>query len=392
MDKNNVLFVGNGIDLLNGYKTDYISFLISKKEYYQYLYVKEIENMLDSKVFYVADMMKEEKLDVFEFIQSACIKKNEHEIDTMIAKYEMYDRERFEANTHKNRTISSILEPKTNAQLLMKEVSKLSLSPNNKFFNVANLTLENINSCIRPNIWISYFMCCSVKGILSGENWIDLEGLIFMNAKKNSEKLILEYTIEEHKEKYYNSDCDIHSQFDEMKKILSEYLSNATSCEGKLKNLRCSELSKYGTVLNFNYSSSNLLMNTEPAREEICIHGKIEDGKKIVFGYDDGMLSDVNTHEYDCREGYERMSKTYQLLDLSLNYQLNRMNVEKKLPSRDNILHIGILGHSIGDADYNYFSTLCNFDNVIIEVFWYNFLSNGDNHTSLKNNLFKYDT
>lgn len=375
MDKNNILFVGNGIDLLNGYKTDYVSFLMDEKKEYEKLFIQAVKKKLGSKVFFNRTELKEKDVNVNGFIEKLFFEKDINNLKMEFANINIYDRCEYENGRHNNRTMSKEME----GNFFDEFESKLELSLENEFFSVSAMKEEDIRTNEVSNLWISYFIKCYLDGILSGENWIDLEGLIFENAKKiitDNEKT--QYTIKEHKEMYFDENCDIYEEFINMKERLCIYLSRAKINPGDLSKLRCDDLDKYGTILNFNYSSSDLLPQvipgTEEAIDEFFIHGTTYDRSDIVFGFDDGMLTNVNTNEYEYQDSeLYKMSKTYQLLKLSLKYQSDKMVSKIKIPDKENINCIGILGHSISQADYNYFSTLCDFDKVTIEIFWYDY-------------------
>lgn len=381
MDKNNVLFVGNGIDLLNGYKTDYVSFLLSEKEQYKSLFIQGIQKKLSSVKIGNNFNSQESKIDIFNYFELLYINSEPGAFQKYL------------------RTNNLFIKPNNDNSYIY---AKLELNLDSIFFKVSEVTKTDFEQCPTSNIWLSYFITCYLDGVLSGNNWIDLEGLIYKNVKKintmdSTEQL--EYTIFDHKMLYYNDELDIYSDFLEMKKKLSKYIIVEKSVSKTKVELKCNELEKYGTRINFNYSYSRLLpvddgSNMSP--DEFFIHGLTIDAENIVFGYDDGMLTNVETYEYeyDNKEFY-KMSKTYQLLQLSLIYQNEKRDSNIIIPKRDNIKYIGVLGHSISEADYNYFYTLCDFDKVVIEVFWYKYSitntngesENKDNQLALMENL-----
>lgn len=393
MEKNNVLFVGNGVDLVNGYKTGYVDFLLSYKDQYKNLFINGVKSILDSKIFLIPHMLETESIDTFQFINKFYFQKIS--LNNTLKKYNISDKALAKDNSNTYQEIQSGVNNSTEFHNMKKKLTKLSTE--NVFFNISELSNYNKKEHESPNFWITYFMECYIHKELSEKNWIDLEDLILRNAESvSSDNVPLNYTVEHHIEKYFNDDIDLEDEFKKMKILLCKYIERIKKGKPKYDFVQRQYIEKYGTRLIFNYTYPQLLDNH--GGSDFYIHGKVEDECDIVFGYDDGMLRDALTSTYAHKSTeFYNYSKTYQLMKLSLNYQNEKMMHGFKLPLKKDIEYIGILGHSIGKADYNYFRTLCDFSKVKIEVFWYEYevtTENGEvkvdnNRDSLFNNVIK---
>lgn len=149
-----------------------------------------------------------------------------------------------------------------------------------------------------------------------------------------------------------------HEDFLEMKQLLIKYIETEKEKELVIKtDIDYSPLRKYGTIINFNYCHTYFMnpnlrfrqSRIDPSEiDEIHIHGSFKDGKNIVSGFDDGMALNRQSKEYELISvNSKKYSKTHQLLTLATS----RNDIEiynQKLPLKERIHNLGILGHSIG--------------------------------------------
>ncbi len=363
-DKNNILIVGNGLDRLAGYNTDYLSFLKNNMSHYSKLIDEHIDRKLDTLIYEDFYSHSEVKLPRPKLKWSVITNtrfSDPNEVGLITRRF----RKRQTSNEIEIRNLQSYFDKD---RIINKEYY-----------------LSEIKSLEKVNTWIAYFIAYHVKHQNYNGYWVDLERLIFNNESSKS-KIELKY-VDFLKEYTTLNDGEIfqvkHKDFLEMKELLVEYLKKEKNKKlQKRKQIDYTPLRKYGTILNFNYSTSDLLnpnLNWRTPRiephqiDEIFIHGNFDNGKNIVFGFDDGMSLNRQTNEYEINSIHsKKYSKTHQLLTLATSVN-SKLEEQVKIPEKYKIPTLGVLGHSIGQADYNYFETLCDFDDIILEIFWYSF-------------------
>lgn len=377
-EANSILFVGNGIDLLAGFKTDYPSFL----EYYKYHYSGVLKKYVLEKVNEVSYSNISGQavfIDSSKVVDDILYATNGY-INTFTYQNLRYGRGQM---PHEKRLF--------NRDVFIDDILGSQFLIDNKFVMEESVVIN------RPNTWITYFISRYLVNKSMGNNWIDLESLIKDNALKDS-KII--YTYEKHVSEMYGEHVNISKRkvddFYKMKVLLLEYLKLEKKKNVNEIKLESGELDTYETILNFNYSDTYCLpkgfLITQPLNsksigpQKIYIHGdkRSENGKKIVFGYDDGLTKDLMTFKHLVKENSKIYSKTSQLLELATYNSENNIN-SARLPERSSITKIGILGHGIGEADYNYFETLADFETVTIEVYWYYYRDELGNKTKTNN-------
>lgn len=380
-NKDNILFIGNGLDRLAGYNTDYPSFL----KYYMSHYIKALEGkyikLINDRNYFIKTgkvgpdiklLLDQDlcKLIIEEQIDATPRSELSEEIKTAYYKDKVGTLQKLVGDLGGEFSLNNL------------EIPTLSNDVYNK--SKERDVQGNLNS------WLVYFQYLWLKGQERGENWADLEHVIFLNSKlglldgvnpqiESYEKVVSKLEI--------NSSKKIKERdFKEMKDLLTHYLKNEKRRELEFEiDIHTTQLDKYGTVLNFNYGTTYCV--PKKSGNEFWIHGNLEDGKNIVFGYDDGMLIEksIERRHPDAKDKlyqyktdmHKQFSKTHQLLNLTTYYQNEKSKRNIKLPSKTDVIHIGILGHGVGAADYNYFETLCDFNSVKIEVFWYTYEYHG---------------
>lgn len=365
---NSVLFVGNGIDLLAGYKTDYPSFLEHYNEHYSAVikkYVSKKVNDLNYSTFAGTSIFVEN----FKVIDDVLYGTNGY-INTLI---------------NRNLLYGSGQSPQ-DKQLFYRELFVDEILGSRYLINSKFITKEDV-VVNKPNTWITYFISIYLLNKSRGKNWIDLEELIKDNALKESK---LSYTYEKHVRDMYGDVIDFSKRkvddFYKMKVHLLEYLKLEKKKEINKIGLTSNDLWGYNIFLNFNYDDTYCLPHESTIQDKVYIHGNklSENGRKIVFGYDDGLTKDPITFKPLVKQNSKTYSKTSQLLELATYNSENGIRTFR-LPEKSSIAKIGILGHGIGEADYNYFETLADFDKVIIEVYWYYYRDEDGNKTKSNN-------
>lgn len=361
-DKNNILIVGNGLDLLTGYKTDYVSFLKYYGNHYVKMHEKVIANTLEKNQIKTRNG---KPIDTRELLYCFLKDNSEANVNAFLRKKQMD----IIGENQYGKYIDIVRYPDLNTMLYTETWKSIP-------------TMKNVDEIIEVlNTWLTYFQEVYFKNLLNGDNWIDLEHLILKNVISKDE---IDYSYEEHLENL-GVTLTANEQFAEfldMKRMLVEYLMIEKMTEKNEIKVDDYVFSNYGTILNFNYSTNECFRHenrycttvwgiSEYTPFEIFIHGEFYNENKIVFGFDDGIAKDSTTKRNLLTTKDKKYSKTSQLLSLATHNSEYGVNIE--LPRTKEIAKIGVLGHGLGEADYNYFETLANFETVIIEVFWYKF-------------------
>ncbi len=402
----NVLIIGNGFDRQLGLKTDYISFLDwidAKGEYFEEV-IFEGANMFKEWLLETNHEVNEEWIEIFINI----VKNHGKEIngakrflDKIKVKYHIPNNYSDVLKTKGRENIIRFLLPLTNRKIFNNHKPKTNL-----WFSYFNYLRRYKN--IDPNLNFIF------KEFL-GENgqWIDLETLIEKNiisdikilTKSGADLTILNFAGYVLNDKLTDNDIKekLWNDFKDFKLLLAEYikLQYYPFNEGfnKVKGIPLLEGYFFHKVINFNYTNFYFDIHTfdnnsrfKLTREDVYnVHGVGNDKENIVFGFDSFF-----TNENIVSEGKSQLEidllKDKDLVKYSKIQQLLELQKDKPEFNIGIVDKLSILGHSIGEQDYNYFFSIMdnNIDRIKLEYLWYRYNDNQefDNRQSGQEALF----
>lgn len=417
---NDLLIIGNGYDRYLGLKTDYCSFLdwLTSQGYgatRQFFDTKESLRILVNNGNSYSALRYEYELLGLKYYDSVLHRyqsgKVKLQIESRNRNYEIL-KQNFEIPRYQKMAEFYLALPegihqekyatKSNLWHIVFQIIRKSneFSHYDWYFEKFKLYTKHIDM---NGTWISLeTMCKTGIKFLSHENTISEYSIIdfafyYMLA---SDKLFLQNTrsrdcinesITIHKNEILNF---ILSEFIEFKHLLTKYLREEqkkieqnwaifySSMVLPNSGLLFPSVTKH-KIVSFNYTN---YLNTT-FQDIYYVHGSIDDGSEIVFGFDHAT-SETVMQEILNNPILSKFTKVQQLLHLQKKKAFNKITKPVGI--------IKIIGHSIGVEDYSYFFSLIdsNPDEVSFICAWYKFLpdENGvvlDNEIPTQESLFE---
>ncbi len=236
-----------------------------------------------------------------------------------------------------------------------------------------------------------------IKELQPGDNWIDVENILFENQFSCFKSIIQEIgTINE---KIYRYDGfvemyeikSLEHDFCRFKLQFCEYISkqqaNIDTNKVKINFKNIAKMFNISKVYNFNYSNYINKIIEENSLDIFYdnIHGNVEHGEYIVFGTNhylfDKELIKYNKNLVKIKKDDYQVSEeaNYKLTKI---YQVLKLSTKRKTKSVDTVQSLTILGHSIGKQDFEYMHTIIktNPEKIILNIVWCSWYNEKDEH------------
>lgn len=366
VEKNSLLFLGNGFDLRYKRETKFSDFMNTRfdLEFEVLNFIKdEFSNSITKIQTYdggrgsktlLEFILKNDKLEEKEKHIFQRIYNNVKSISAASGNLELKLEEimTFEdyLSIFYNRNVDDLIENKNQEKYIFDWRNF-----NKKFLKSIKKNKKEIEKFSAENSWVLYFSYLknnrNVKGIYKTyANWMDIENIIKLNFANNRNEIYCYDFLFKNEGKF--------EKFNEFKILLSQYLKTQNTYN-EIQKEDLYEMKTYNTILNFNYTDINGLESKTKN-----IHGKIENKEDIVLGFDESELFVKEGVSLDTEA--VRYTKVDQLIELYKdNNDLN--NIFNKKYDR-----LGIYGLSMGEADYSYYTTIIlkNIENIKITVYY----------------------
>ncbi len=381
-----ILFLGNGYDIGRGLKTSYKDFL----KYYNFMLCNQIIE------------------DYLSFYESKFFTR----MSSSISRYKKFNNEIYKKII--NKIINKILNKSlfnTSSFIMLKDIITeeqfyeiLKMDDSVSFFNYLNdisasdgqellysellyfkynqkIKLEDLKEKsykgeVVENKWIEYFLHLYYLNddLEIGDSPIQLKG-----SWASLEEVIKENFVNENQvntfDQYHNVNYSFAKNkwlsFSQMKGLLYIYI------EGEFKDkkdnqhefLQREKFANYKNIVSFNYT--NLLSEYKELKIEY-IHGQLDDGERIVFGFDENEYFNSTEKRVSNNMGIDYTKVNQLIVKNTYNKQLKR-NFENNLFTEVKYKTLGIYGHSIGECDFSYFANIIkkNIEKIEVIVYYY---------------------
>lgn len=389
-----LLFVGNGVDLLTGYKTRYNDFLNQYMEKIDYLIGRKLKDAKKIRFLNVNEDYDEvkkefEKINIkyFEEAKSlyfyppyeifnlhkkngeiwyyrfGCIYWDVISSEVIDKKYEfLYGLLENCKEGNENRAVINgcVNNEFHKKDILMKEInftyrqegekSKDLYEANKRCYELAYKEEKKIEL----NIFILAFILVNreVIGVEKYtdnrvESWGDLEFFI--------KKMAEDDTILKEISKEFNIPYEIRNDksFNELKQELASFIEKEDKNESKFKIKAFEEsehLLKAEKIINFNYKGNALIEEANHSEDILYVHGKYEHKDKIILGFDESANKSMIKGESNYRTDMIHMAKVFQY---GLKHDEDKRKAREIMKKHWD--SVAVFGHSISESDYSYF-------------------------------------
>ncbi len=255
----------------------------------------------------------------------------------------------------------------------------------------------------------------NVPELIAGENWIDIENILyeqqfscFRSVLKSSgrieeDRLFKELRYQHFVERYSNKKSLI-DDFNCFKKEFAKYIEKEQKKinKDKVKNFLDNLDEKFDIhkMFNFNYSNyiNEYLNDHIHSYQEIRnIHGDVSSKENIVFGTNHYMyLHDLEEHNNllsNQKMNLNFVRKDEENYKLTKMYQLMRLDHTNELTTLNEVTSLTLLGHSIGNQDYEYVHSIINTNpkKIVLNIIWSDWIYRLDDKENEKTTIVKSD-